>query len=136
MSHTLSFSRFAEYDAGQPGITVAADLKLGKESVTCQAKIDTGSTFCVFARHLGEELGFDIERGMRQLISTATGVFVTYQHSLTLSIMSFDFDVLACFAEDASFQINVLGRRGFLDQVRLGLVDYEGKLYLSQYLEE
>ena len=28
-----------------------------------------------------------------------------------------------------------LGRRGWLDQVRLGIVEYESKLYLSRYGE-
>ena len=42
---------------------------------------------------------------------------------------------LAAFAEDEAFQRNVLGRRGFLEPVILGLVDYEGKLYLSKYGE-
>ena len=35
------------------------------------------------------------------------------------------------FAEDENFSRNVLGRQGRLDRVRLGLVDYEGKLCLS-----
>jgi hypothetical protein len=45
------------------------------------------------------------------------------------------FIALVGFAEDEAFQRNVLGRRGFLEQVILGLVDYEGKLYLSDYNE-
>ncbi len=42
---------------------------------------------------------------------------------------------VACFAEDENFNRNVLGRHGFLDRTVLGLVDYEGKLYLNQYGE-
>jgi|KBSSwiStaDraftv2_1062776.scaffolds.fasta_scaffold143406_2 hypothetical protein len=30
-------------------------------------------------------------------------------------------------------QSNVLGRHGFIEQMSLGLVDYEGKLYLDRY---
>jgi hypothetical protein len=37
------------------------------------------------------------------------------------------------FAADAAFSRNVLGRQGWIDRIRLGLVDYEGKLYLSDY---
>jgi hypothetical protein len=37
------------------------------------------------------------------------------------------------FAEEESFTRNVLGRQGWLDHVKLGLIDYEGKLLLSEY---
>jgi hypothetical protein len=40
---------------------------------------------------------------------------------------------LVGFAADEAFQRNVLGRRGFLEQTVLGLVDYEGRLYLRRY---
>ncbi len=42
-------------------------------------------------------------------------------------------DVLVCFAEDVEFQTNVLGRYGFLMQIKLGLIDYEGKVLISPY---
>ena len=38
------------YDAGQPGITLAVTLKAVGDDVACEAKIDTGSFYCVFAR--------------------------------------------------------------------------------------
>lgn len=50
--------------------------------------------------------------------------------------MGFDFGVLICFAEDVDFQTNVLGGYGFLMRVRLGLIDYESKLFLSPYNAE
>jgi len=39
------------------------------------------------------------------------------------------------FSADTSFTRNVLGRQGWLDRIKLGLVDYEEKLYLSDYTE-
>jgi len=41
------------------------------------------------------------------------------------------FDATIYFAANEAFKRNVLGRRGFLDRVLLGLNDYEGKMYLS-----
>lgn len=99
----------------------------------CEAKIDTGSTFCLFARKRGEELGLDIESGIRRTVGTVTGTFTVYLHELSLSVANLDFDALVGFAEDDTFQRDVLGRRGFLEQVILGLTDYEGKLYLNTY---
>lgn len=105
-----------------------------RESTATQ-KVDTGSSNCIFARSVGEELGLDIESGLRLLVGTVTGNFVAYLHEVTLSLASFEFSGLVGFAEDQGFRRNVLGRRGFIEQMTLGLVDYEGKLYLSRYDE-
>ena len=88
---------------------------------------------CIFARPYGEQLGFDIETGLRQLFGTATGTFVVYGHEVSLSVGELEFDTLAFFPADEEITRNVLGRFGWLDRVVLGLVDYEGKLYLSRY---
>ena len=134
--HNLAFRRLIEYDAGRTGITVPVQLKLVGQTVEFEAKIDTGSTNCIFARRIGEELGLDIEDGLPKRIGTATGSFLTFEHGITMSILDFNFDVLACFAENEAFQTNVLGRYGFLMQVQLGLIDYDGKLYLDNYQVE
>ena len=135
MDYLMNFSRLTIYEAGLPGIAVEVTLSLSEDSVTLPAKLDTGATNCVFARRYGEDLGIDIESGERVRISTATGSFMTYRHDVTLTVLGFAFDVRVCFAEDETFSRDVLGRRGFLDRVKLGLVDYEGKLYLSRYDE-
>ena len=64
-----------------------------------------------------------------------TGNFVVYLHEANLSLASFEFNSLIGFAVNNEFRRNVLGRRGFVEQMTLGLVDYEGKLYLSRYDE-
>lgn len=136
MSWQLTFDRLLNYDAGQAGITIEVALRLLRDDVSCAAKLDTGSTFCIFARKVGEDLGLRIEDGIKQLVSTVTGTFVVYLHQVTLSIPGFELDALASFAADEAFQRNVLGRRGFLEQMILGMVDYEGQLYLSRYNNE
>lgn len=60
------------------------------------------------------------------------GSFLAYGHAVTLSVSDFDFDMVAYFAADESFNRNVLGRHGFLDRVLIGLDDYAGKLYLRR----
>lgn len=135
MSHQLSFEKFIEYDAGISGITIEVSLKLNGKPVVFDAKVDTGSTNCIFERRIGEKLGLIIEEGLPKYIATATGKFLTFEHEVTLSVLEFDFDILACFAESETFNKNILGRYGFLMQTKLGLVDYEGKLFLSRYLD-
>jgi len=133
MTHQLEFEKLLTYDVGEPGITLQASLKLKEQTLDLQVKVDTGASCCLFDRRVGAALGFDIETGMRQLFGTATGTFVGYGHEVTLSVAEFEFDTIVFFPSDLEIRRNILGRFGWLDRVVLGLVDYEGKLYLSRY---
>lgn len=133
MMHRLDFEKLVEYDVGQSGISLDVNLKLTRESVSVKTKVDTGSTNCVFARNVGEELGLEIEAGELVRIGAATGAFTTYRHDVVLEVLGYEFNARVCFAENEHFSRNVLGRFGFLDRIVLGLVDYEGKLYLNRY---
>lgn len=136
MPYQLSFEHLVSYDAGLPGVNVEVQLGLSHSRVTLSAKLDTGAENSIFARHVGEQLGLKIENDYRQWFSTVTGGFLTFGHEVTLNIAGIEFDALVFFAKDDSFQRNVIGRYGGLDHLRIGLVDYEGKLYLSRYGEE
>ena len=132
MEYQMSFARLINYDAGLPGISLNITLGLFDTSVALTAKLDTGSTNCIFERRIGESLGFEIESGERIRIGTPTGSFTTYRHWVTLTILDYSFDVGVCFAEDPFLNRNVLGRQGFLDRMQIGLVDHEGKLFLRR----
>lgn len=131
--YQLVFSNLHSYDPGKLGIMVPVILRSGLVDVQVETKLDTGSTFCVFERGWGEELGFDIESGHIEWIGTPMGAFRAYGHQVTLSVLEFDFEITAYFAADTSFNRNVLGRHGFLNRLRLGLADYEGQMYLSRF---
>lgn len=129
----LEFENLLSYDAGQVGIDIDVSLKIVGKSVEFTAKIDTGASNCIFERRFGEELGLDIESGMPQRFGTATSGFLAYGHELTLVTSDFEFDSMVFFPQEEAIKRNVLGRFGWLDHVVLGLIDYEGKLYLSRY---
>ena len=65
--------------------------------------------------------------------NTVTGGFNAYGHIVTVKTFGHSFDVMVYFAAFEAFTRNVLGRRGWLDQVQLGLVEYESTLYLNRY---
>jgi hypothetical protein len=136
MTYTIEFEKFIQYDAGQPGITLPVELRLGEDSVFFDAKLDTGSSFCVFERKHGEKLGLKIETGLRNTIGTATGSFSVFGHDVTLIIEDYQLDVMVYFAENENFNRNVLGRRGAIENLKICLIDYDGKLYLSRYESE
>ncbi len=101
--------------------------------VDVEAKLDTGSSHCVFARDYGESLGLEIEDGFPEIFGTAVGNFIAYGHEIVLSVLEIETVSTIYFAKDESFTRNVLGRHGWLDRVKMGLIDYEGKLFLSEY---
>jgi hypothetical protein len=133
MPLTLRFATLHKYDLRESGITVPITLLSGAEAVTFEAKVDTGSSHCVFQRQFGEQLGFQIESGIPETFGTAAGAFLTYGHEVTLVVLGLEVIATVYFAADEHFKRNVLGRQGWLERVRLGLVDYDGQLYLSRY---
>ncbi len=136
MSLKLTFEKLVNYDTKKAGISLNVELRLGKSSSVLEAKIDTGSTYCIFERNYGDELGLDIEAGEPQRISTTVGSFLTFGHWVTLIVENFTFDSMIFFAQDESHRRNVLGINGWLDRVIIGINDYDGKLYLSRYGSE
>lgn len=105
---------------------------MGDDSVTLDAKIDSGSTYCVFERRHGERLGIEIEKVLSERIGTASGSFQAFAHQLTLNVEGYEFDVTVYFAQDENFNRNVLGRHGWLDRMIIAINGYDGKLYLSR----
>jgi len=132
---TVSFDEIHFYDTLKVGITVSVILSFGGEFVDLEAKIDTDSSYCVFERKHAERLNLDVESGELIRISAAMAGFDAYGHDLTLSVLGVETFSRVYFAKEESFTRNVLGRQGWLDRVKLGLIDYEGKLLLSAYGE-
>lgn len=133
MGSQLSFDILREYDVEKPGILVPVVLQNEGIKAGFDAKLDTGATHCVFQRLYGELLNLQIEQGYRRSFNTVTGSFIAFGHEVTMFVADLQFKVMVYFAQDYSFSKNLLGRRGFLGLVRLGLIDYEGKLFLSRY---
>jgi len=132
VTHSLNFHVEHDYSKAE-GVSILVTLRHGQDMVSFDADVDTGSTFCIFNRGHAETLGLNVESGNPTRFKTVTGGFDAYGHALTLETLGYSFDVTVYFAAHESFTRNVLGRRGWLDQVRLGIVDYESKLYLSPY---
>ena len=54
-------------------------------------------------------------------------------HTITIEVLGILSEATVYFAADEFFTRSVLGKTGWLDRVKLGLVDYEAKLLLSPY---
>lgn len=136
MSLKIDFSEVYEYNTLETGITVPIKLIYGGEEVDFPAKLDTGSSHCIFQYKHGARLGLTVENGTPLSFGTATGIFRAFGHELTISVLGVETHSMVYFAADEYFSRNVLGRQGWLDRVKLGLIDYEAKLFLSLYEQE
>ena len=133
MPYQLDFEKLITFDINGDGIGLEVEIKYAETSVKINAKIDTGATYSIFEKHFGAELGLNVENGMRQRFGTATSSFYAYGFRVTLTAAEIELDSMVFFAEDESFNKNVLGRITWLDNLVFGLIDYEGKIYLSKY---
>ncbi len=133
MAYQLNFENLVTFDINKDGICLDVEIKYADSNVKINAKIDTGATYSIFERRIGETLGLEIRTGMRQRFGTATGSFYAFGFRVTLIFAEIELDSMVFFADDEFFSKNVLGRITWLDNLILGLVDQEGKIYLSKY---
>ena len=128
----LSFLACIDYSQHDE-ITVDIGLFNGTSFVALDAKLDTGSKFCVFQPSWAAKLDLDLLSGIPERIRTAAGSFPAYGHEVTLKVGNLEWQTTVFFAAPEDFPINVVGRIGFLDHLQVGLVDYEQLLYLGPY---
>lgn len=106
------------------------------QHVDLLAKLDTGSTYCIFSRSYSALLGLDLYSGISQRMRTATGAFQTFGHEVTVSVFNLEWQAVVYFAESDALSLNVLGRFGFLDRLRIAVVDYDEQLFMGLYEQE
>lgn len=130
---SLQFARVHRYNWHANGIEVPVTLIAGQRIVEISAKLDTGAAHCIFERRHAEMLRLEVDAGRAVRFRTATGSFTAYEHEINLQSLGVEMLTQVYFAESPEFRGNYLGRTGWLDRVRLGIVDYEQTLYLSPY---
>ena len=131
--YQLEFTTAHSYGSDREGITVPVLLKSGANSVRIAASIDTGATFCIFRNELAEALGLDFTNAAPKRFRTATGTFEAFGHDVEITVLGVTTFSTVYFFADASINKNVLGRVGWLDRVRLALVDHDSTLYVAPY---
>ena len=131
--HQLSFNTRYRFDDRQDGITVPVLLRTAHRSVDLLAKIDSGADCCLFQRDYAAALSINVSAGERTAFRTVTGPFEAFGHELTLEVLGLQLSSLIYCYADPEIAKNVLGRRGFLNLLRLGLVEHDSTLYCSAY---
>ena len=133
MPVSLAFDAAHHYADALDGIEVPITLCIGRQSVDLLAKLDTGAAHCIFERKYAEMLGVDVDSGRLQRFRTVAGSFAAYQHEVTIQTLGIEFSAVVFFAQDSTFNRNFLGRSGWLDRLRIAIVDYDRLLFVSPY---
>lgn len=133
MPVSLEFDTSHHYSEPADGINIPITLCIGRQSVELLAKLDTGAAHCIFERKYAEMLGLEVESGRLQRFRTVAGSFSAYEHEVTIQTLGIEFSATVFFAEDSAFNRNFLGRSGWLDRLRIAIIDYDRTLFLSPY---
>jgi predicted aspartyl protease len=100
---------------------------------SAQTAVDTGASNCLFEREHGEMLDIDVETGESKTFWTANGRVETFGHVVEIEFAGLRVESMVYFFADEQIRRSLLGRTGWLDRVRLGLVDHDLSLYLAPY---
>ena len=133
MLKELSFTEEIYYADDLSGITIPVVLSYGEKARRVQAKVDTGGEVCLFSREDGAIPGVPIDQGIPITLSSLGGNVEAFGHEVTIQTGELIFQSTVYFAKYPGLPRNILGRRGWLRNLKMALVDYDNLLYLSAY---
>jgi predicted aspartyl protease len=131
--HRLEFTHIYDYSGDDEGVVLPVLLRSGAKQVRVAASVDTGASFCMFGAEIAEALGLNPETGTRTRFRTANSRFEAFGHEVELSVLGIVTNAMVYFFADPTIDKNVLGRIGWLDRVRFGLVHHDSKVYIAPY---
>ncbi len=129
----LDFAQEYRYPDDEEGIGISINLAYGNQTFRVDAKVDPGSAVCLFSHEVGLKLGISIEQGVPIRLGGLSGSLEAFGHEVILQTGDIAFQSLVYFAKYPGLQRNLLGRQGWLRNLRLGVIDYDNLLYLSAY---
>jgi len=133
LHHLLTFEKSESYAQYEAGIVVPVSLSAGRKVVDVLGSIDTGATHSLFEAKYAERLGLELERGERKRFVTANSSFEAFGHELSIDTLGIVTHAMVYFFAQEEIRRNVLGRLGWLDRVRLAIVEYDRRVYLSAH---
>jgi|SRR5262245_9427197 hypothetical protein len=133
MATQLTFTEEFVYDDNPSGITVPVALSYGATDILVSAKVDTGAQVCLFSHEDGLKLGIPIEQGIFARLDSLGGPIEAFGHEVTIQTGNLAFYSLAFFAKYPGLSRNILGRQGWLRNLRMAVIDYDNLLYLNAY---
>ena len=128
---SLDFDADLSYEEGAAGILVPVRLIHDDRSVELSARLDTGAADCLFDRSYADMLGLP-DGGLARTYRTVTGSFQAFGHEVTIETLGLRWQAQVFFHAMGNPAHSFIGRRGWLDRVRLGIVHRERRLLLGR----
>jgi len=129
----IEFTRTHLYTPSAEGISVPVAVASANRIVDFLAYVDTGASHCLFERRHAEMLNLEVEAGEAKGFRTGAGRVEAFGHLVTMEILDLKFESVVYFFGDERINKNLLGRIGWLDRIRLALIDHDGQLYVAPY---
>ncbi|MGE0887745.1 MAG: hypothetical protein AB7P14_29850 [Blastocatellales bacterium] len=129
----LTFDQEHRYPDSEDGISIEVKIVYAGYEIEVLAIVDPGAAVCLFSHEVGLKLGIPIEQGIPIRLGGLTGTLEAYGHEVILQTGNIAFQSLVYFAKYPGLQRNLLGRRGWLRNLKLAVIDYDKLLYLSAY---
>lgn len=129
----LNFAEEYRYKDDEEGIPIRVMLTYGGKTIRVAAKVDTGAAVCLFSHEDGLDLDIPIEQGVPIKLGGLTGSLDAFGHEVMLQTGDIVFQSFVYFARHPNLPRNLLGRQGWLRNLRLGVIDYDNLLHLSAY---
>lgn len=133
MATQLTFTEKFSYQDESSGINIAVLLSHGEKDILVAAKVDTGAAVCLFSREAGLELGLEVEAGEPTTLHSLGGPMEAFGHEVILQTGELIFQSVVYFAKYPGLPRNLLGRQGWLRNLKLAVIDYDNLLYLNAY---
>jgi len=133
MAIQLTFTEEFVYDDDPSGVTLPVILSYGAADILVSAKVDTGAQVCLFSHEDGLKLGIPIEQGLFARLDRLGGAIESYGHDVTIQADELAYYSLGFFAKYPGLSRNILGRQGWLRNLRMALIDYDNLPYLNAY---
>jgi len=135
LSYSLRLFDRSRLFVATSGIVGASGVERWLSARGSACELDTGASHCLFARVYAEALGFGSRKWQRLTFATANSRFDAFGHELTIDVLGIEVTALVFSLRTQVSPKKRVGRQGWLDRIRLGLVDYDRKLYAAGYDE-
>jgi len=133
MMTQLRFTEIYRYPDHPDGITISVMLTYGAMDIRVHAKVDTGAEVCLFTHEDGLKLGVPVDQGISSVLRSLGGPLEAFGHEVLLQTGDLAFQSFVYFAKYPGLSHNILGRQGWLRNLKLAVIDYDNLLYLSAY---
>ncbi len=135
MATQLVFSISQRFKTTDAGIVIPCTLERNATQVKITAKVDPGSEYCLFSREAADELGIDVLDGPPVHLSTLAGGLTANAHWVTLHTLGLRFESFVLFHPAYDTDRNLLGRRGWLNNLNMALTMDDEMIHLKSLVD-